>query len=143
MIQMQRTVYTQAAPDAVFAYLADFTTTEQWDPGTVRTVRVAGDGGVGTRYENTSTFAGRTSDLVYEVTEVTPGKSIRLRGENSSLIAHDTITVRPDSDGSQVTYQIEFAFQGLLRWAEPLLRLAVGNLMDNGAQGLRRELAKI
>ncbi len=46
MIQMQRTVYTQAAPDAVFAYLADFTTTEQWDPGTVRTVRVAGDGGV-------------------------------------------------------------------------------------------------
>ncbi len=67
---------------------------------------------------------------------MTPGgKSIRLRGENSSLIAHDTITVRPDSDGSQVTYQIEFAFQGLLRWAEPLLRLAVGNLMDNGAQG--------
>ena len=143
MIQMQRDVTTEAAPDAVFAYLADFTTTEAWDPGTVRTVRVAGDGGVGTRYENTSKFAGRTSELVYEVIGVTPGESIRLRDENSSLIAHDTITVRPHPDGSQVTYRVEFAFQGLLRWAEPLLRLAVGNLMDNGARGLRRELAKI
>ena len=143
MIQMQRDVTTEAAPDAVFAYLADFTTTEAWDPGTVRTVRVTGDGGVGTRYENTSKFAGRTSELVYEVIGVTPGESIRLRGENSSLIAHDTITVRPHPDGSQVTYRVEFAFQGLLRWAEPLLRFAVGNLMDNGAQGLRRELAKI
>ncbi len=143
MIQMQRDVTTGAAPGAVFAYLADFTTTEAWDPGTVRTVRVAGDGGVGTRYENTSKFAGRTSELVYEVIGVTPGESIRLRGENSSLIAHDTISVRPHPDGSQVTYRVEFAFQGLLRWAEPLLRLAVGNLMDNGARGLRRELAKI
>lgn len=143
MIQMQREVTTDAAPDAVFAYLADFTTTEQWDPGSVRTVRVAGDGGVGTRYENTSKFAGRTSELVYEVIGVTPGESIRLRGENSSLIAHDTITVHPHPDGSQVTYRVEFAFQGLLRWAEPLLRFAVGNLMDNGARGLRRELAKI
>ena len=61
MITMQRELTTDSAPDAVFAYLADFTTTEQWDPGTVRTVRIAGDGGVGTRYANTSRFAGRNA----------------------------------------------------------------------------------
>ena len=93
MIEMQRELMTDSAPDAVFAYLADFTTTEQWDPGTVRTVRIAGDGGVGSRYANTSRFAGRTSDLVYVVTGLTPGQSIELRGENASVIAHDTITV--------------------------------------------------
>ena len=38
----------------MFAYLSDFTTTNEWDPGTVSTERVSGDGGVGTTYHNTS-----------------------------------------------------------------------------------------
>lgn len=56
MIEMHREVTTTVAPEVVFAYLSDFTTTEQWEPGTVRTTRVSGDGGVGTRYANTSRF---------------------------------------------------------------------------------------
>jgi hypothetical protein len=143
MIEMQRELTTAAAPEAVFAFLADFTTTEKWDPGSLRTVRIAGDGGVGTRYANTSRFAGWTSELTYEVIALQPGRYIELHGVNDSLIAHDTITVSPHQDGSRVTYRIEFAFQGWLRRAEPLLRLAVANLMNNGVKGLRRELAKI
>ncbi|QUR66064.1 polyketide cyclase [Mycobacterium spongiae] len=143
MIEMQRELATDSAPDAVFAYLADFTTTEQWDPGTVRTVRIAGDGGVGTRYANTSRFAGRTSDLVYEVVDVTPGRAIELRGENASLIALDTITVTAHPRGSLVVYRVRFAFQGWLRWVEPFLRPIVADLLDKGARGLRRELARI
>jgi uncharacterized protein YndB with AHSA1/START domain len=143
MIEMQREVTTTAPPDAVFDYLADFTTSEQWDPGSIRTTRISGDGGVGTRYANTSRFAGRTSDLVYEVIGVTPGRSIQLRGENDALVAHDSITVTPHEGGSLVTYRIEFAFQGWLRCGEPLLRFPVANLMDKGVEGLRRELAKI
>ena len=46
MIDAQRQVVVAAPADAVFAYLADFTTTTQWDPGTIRTERIAGDGGV-------------------------------------------------------------------------------------------------
>ena len=143
MIEMQREVTTTVAPGVVFDYLSDFTTTEQWEPGTVRTNRISGDGGVGTRYANTSQFAGRTSDLEYEVIGVTPGRSIQLRGQNDSLIAHDTITVAPHEGGSKVTYRIEFAFQGLLRLGEPVLRIPVGNLMDKGVEGLQRELTKL
>jgi uncharacterized protein YndB with AHSA1/START domain len=143
MIDAQRQVVVAAPADAVFAYLADFTTTTQWDPATVRTERLAGDGGVGTRYLNTSRFAGRTSDITYEVTSVTPGRSIELRGVNRYLVARDTITVAPHTDGTQVIYRIRFAFQGWLRWIEPLLQLAVARLLDDGARGLRRELARI
>jgi hypothetical protein len=143
MIEMQREVTTTAAPETAFAYLADFTTTEQWDPGSVSTTLISGDGGVGTRYANTSRFAGRTSDLTYEVIGVTPGRSIQLRGQNDSLVAHDSITVAPHEGRSLVTYRIEFAFQGWLRWIEPLLRFPVANLLDKGAEGLRRELAKL
>ncbi|OBC04189.1 polyketide cyclase [Mycobacterium sp. 852013-50091_SCH5140682] len=143
MIRMQRHVTAGCPPEAAFAYLADFTTTEQWDPGTVRTERVSGDGGAGTRYANTSRFAGRTSDLSYVVTALTPGERIELRGENASVVAHDTVTVAAQPDGCLVTYQVAFAFKGWLRWFEPLLRIAVANLLDKGAQGLDRELARL
>lgn len=143
MITMQRELSADSAPDVVFAYLADFTTTELWDPGTLTTLRVSGDGGVGTRYENTSRFAGRVSKLVYVVTALRPGRSIDLRGENDSLIACDTITVTPQQEGCLVTYRVRFAFQGWLNWIEPLLRPAMTRLLDNGVRGLRQELARI
>lgn len=143
MITMRRRLSSDLPPDVVFAYLADFTTTEQWDAGTVRTLRVSGDGGVGTRYDNTSRFVGRTTHLSYAVTDYQPGRLVRLRGENASVITHDTITVAAREHGCLVTYQVDFAFRGWRSWFEPLLRPAVANLLDKGEQGIRRELAAI
>ncbi|GAA4816916.1 SRPBCC family protein [Tomitella cavernea] len=140
MITMHRTVSTRTAPKAVFDYLADFTTTTEWEPGTVTTVLLDGDGGVGTRYANTSRFAGRTSKLVYTVVAITPGRLIALRGENAAVTAYDTITVCADGAGSQVQYKVEFAFHGALRWIEILLRPAVASLLAKGARGLREKL---
>ena len=54
-MKLQRSVESSASPAAVFAYLSDFTNTNEWDPGTVKTVKVSGDGGVGTTY--TADFA--------------------------------------------------------------------------------------
>ena len=64
-MRIERTVTTPTPLPTVFAYLSDFTTTTEWDPGTVRTVRESGNGGTGTRYRNTSRFAGRETELVY------------------------------------------------------------------------------
>lgn len=143
MITMQREVRSDVAPDAVFAYLADFTTTQRWDPGTIRTVRVSGDGGVGTRYQNTSRFAGRVSSIDYVVTALRPGRSIDLRGENDSVIVCDTITVAAQPSGCLITYRVRFAFQGWLKWIEPLLRPAVTRLLDDGVRGLQGELRRL
>ncbi|OBI05303.1 polyketide cyclase [Mycolicibacter heraklionensis] len=143
MITMQREVSSDVAPDVAFAYLADFTTTELWDPGTITTVRVWGDGGVGTRYRNTSRFAGRVSTVDYVVTARRPGRSIDLRGENASVILRDTITVAARQTGCVITYRVTFAFQGWLRWIEPLLRPAVTRLVDDGVRGLRGELRRL
>lgn len=143
MITMQRQLIADSPPDVVFAYLADFTTTEQWDAGTIRTVRVCGDGGVGTRYDNTSRFVGKTTHLAYVVTDFQPDRSIRLRGENASVITQDTIAVAAREHGCLVTYRVDFDFRGWLSWLEPLLRPAVANLLDKGEQGIRRELAAI
>ena len=82
-MKLQRSVDTAASPEVVFAYLSDFTTTNEWDPGTVRTERVAGDGGVGTTYHNTSKFMGKETELTYEVVEHSAPTSSRCAGRTS------------------------------------------------------------
>ena len=96
----------------MFGYLSDFTTTTEWDPGTVATVNQHGDGGVGTTYLNTSTFLGRKTQLTYIVVNSWPGKRIQLRGENKTVIAVDTMTFRSVDAGTEVTYTAEFTFKG-------------------------------
>lgn len=119
--------------DEVFAYLSDFTTTTEWDPGTVKTVRTAGDGGVGTEYANTSTFAGRETQLDYVVHELIPNQRIALRGENKTVIARDTMTFRATGSDTEVTYTADFTFKGIARLIAPLLRPAFARL-GNEAQ---------
>ena len=127
----------------MFAYLSDFTTTNEWDPGTVRTERVSGDGGVGTTYHNTSTFMGRETELTYEVVAAPARLVFALRGENSSVVAHDTMEIAPLGEGSTVTYTADFEFKGFGRFVAPLLRPALKKLGDEAETGLRDALATL
>ena len=68
-----RSVTVSQPLDEVFTYLSDFTTTTEWDPGTVRTERVSGDGGLGSRNHNVSKFLGRETDIDSLVIEHVPG----------------------------------------------------------------------
>ena len=140
-MRITRTVASRRPASEVFAYLSDFTTTTEWDPGTVRTTLLSGDGGVGTRYSNTSTFNGRQTHLVYEVIEFVPGELIRLRGENKTVTAIDTITVQSMFDGTRITYDADFTFKGVAAIAAPFLRSAFRKLGDEAASGLRKALA--
>jgi carbon monoxide dehydrogenase subunit G len=142
-MKLQRTVETAAAPAAVFAYLSDFTTTNEWDPGTVRTKRVSGDGGVGTTYDNTSSFMGRETELTYEVVQHQPDSLFALRGENKSVIANDRMEIAPLGEGSKVTYTADFEFKGIGKLVAPLLRPALKKLGDEAETGLREALAKL
>jgi uncharacterized protein YndB with AHSA1/START domain len=139
-MQIRRTVAIAKPLDNVFEYLSDFTTTTEWDPGTVRTVRASGDGDVGTEYLNTSRFLGRTTELRYVVQELLASRRIRLRGENATVIADDTMTFTPLEDGTEVTYTAEFTFKGMSKYLAPLLRPALQRLGDRAESGLRRAL---
>ena len=149
-MEMERTVPVDQPVDRVFAYLSDFTSTTDWDPGTVRTERVSGEGGVGTRYHNVSRFLGRETELDYLVVEHEPERRLALRGENATLVAHDTMTfVRgagsgtTAGEGTTVTYRAEFEFKGLARYVAPLLSPAFKKLGDDAERGLREALGKL
>jgi uncharacterized protein YndB with AHSA1/START domain len=150
-MDIERSVTVGHPIDRVFAYLSDFTTTTEWDPGTVRTELVSGDGGVGTRYHNVSKFLGRETDLEYLVVENVPGERFALRGENATVVAKDTMTfVRTVTgsgatlgEGTTVTYRADFEFKGVARFVAPLLAPAFKKLGDEAEQGMREALGRL
>jgi uncharacterized protein YndB with AHSA1/START domain len=143
MIVIEREVAVAALPERVFDYLADFRTTEEWDPGTVRTVLVSGDGGVGTTYRNTSRFNGRETELTYVVEDCARPDRIVLRGTNRTIVARDTMTFRSEGHITRVTYRAEFQLKGLARFAEPFLRKSFDRLGEDAEEGLRKTLGKL
>jgi carbon monoxide dehydrogenase subunit G len=142
-MKVQKTVVVDKPLDAVFGYLSDFTTTTEWDPGTVSTVNHHGDGGLGTTYLNTSKFLGRETKLTYVVDELVDQQLIQLRGENKTVIAVDTLTFRPVASGTEVTYAAEFTFKGLSRIAAPLLKPAFERLGNEAEAGMRKALNRL
>ena len=126
--------------EELFSYFSDFTTTNDWDPNTVKTTLLSGDGGIGTKYSNTSAFNGRESSLVYEVIEYQPNKLIRLRGENKTLVAIDTMQIDEINDVRKFTYEAAFTFKGLTKFAAPFLKKAFAKLENDALLGLRKVL---
>jgi carbon monoxide dehydrogenase subunit G len=137
-MRITRSVTVAKPLDEVFAYLSDFTTTTAWDPGTVKTVRISGDGGLGTRYANTSTFNGRETNLVYEVIDFQPGVRLQLRGNNRTITATDTLTFEHADGGTRVTYDANFIFKGITKFVAPFLAGAFKKLGDEAEAGLRK-----
>ena len=142
-MRLRRTVTVDKPLERVFQYLSDFTTTTDWDPGTVNTVRVTGNGNVGTEYLNTSTFAGRQTQLTYVLQELVPNQRIALRGENETVVAHDTMTFRPVGTGTEVTYTADFTFKGIARLIAPFLRPAFARLGNEAEAGMARALDRL
>lgn len=121
MPSVSRTFSTVATPDAAYAYLADFTHAEEWDPGTQTCERTSGDGGVGTAYRNVSTFLGREVEITYTTAELAPPTRVHLRGINEQFEGHDIFEITAAGRGSQVRYTAEMSFSGLSRFASPVV----------------------
>jgi carbon monoxide dehydrogenase subunit G len=136
---VERTIRTSTSAEEVFPYLADFRNATEWDAGTVSCERVSGDGGPGTRYKNVSKFAGNTVELEYTTEEVQAPRFV-IVGRNATTTSHDTITVRPDGTGAEVTYRADFEFTGVARFLGPLMTPLLGRLGDRTAAQLKEAL---
>ena len=144
MPSVERTVTVEQPPAKVFAYLADFTNTEEWDPPTESTTRTSGDGGVGTTYHNVSKLLGTEQEVDYVVTEYVEGSRLQLAGDAGSMKLLDTITVEPSGTGTSVTYHAEFNPDSTAaKLAEPLMPAGLKILADKVADSLEEHLNKL
>jgi hypothetical protein len=142
-VSVQRTIVVDTPIDLVFGYLSDFTTTTEWDPGTVRTDKQSGNGGVGTTYRNISRFLGRTVELTYTVEEFVDKQLLRLRAIYNTLTALDTMTFRTTAAGTEVSYTADFSFTGPVRLLTPMLKPAFERLATRAETGMRAALDRL
>lgn len=123
MTEISRTFTVSPAPATVLDYLKDFSHAEEWDPGTETCTRIDdGPVAVGSRWHNTSKIAGVSTELVYELTELTDDH-VQFKGSNETATTVDTITVVPHADGSEITYVADIQMQGAAKLATPVVKL--------------------
>ena len=144
MTTIERTVASTAPPEKVFAYLADFRNTREWDPGTRSSERVSGDGGPGTVYRIVSEFAGTEVELEYTVEVAEAPRLFVVVGRNETTTSRDTITVSPRGEhASTVVYRAEFSFTGVAKLAGPLMKPLLDRLGDRTAEQLKTTLDRL
>jgi carbon monoxide dehydrogenase subunit G len=138
MAHYQATVDTPRPPAQAFAYLSDFTTAAEWDPGTVESQRL-GEGPIreGTEFLLVAAFLGRKTTLTYRIVEYQPPHAVTFRGENSTVVSLDRITFQPSDGGTRILYNADLTLKGPLKLADPLLALAFNRVGDHAVAGLR------
>lgn len=130
------------SPTEAFAYVADFTTVADWDPGIHASRRVSGDGRVGTVYQVEAEFRGKTVPFTYTVITFEQDRRIVLDGVGQRATSIDTIGFEPlPAGGTRITYSADFGLKGVLRLAEPLLGGTFRSLATKAMAGLAAALA--
>ena len=138
---VERTLTVARPVESVFDYLSDFTHTNEWDPGTVETTRVSGDGGVGTTYANTSEFLGRRTSLEYETVTYERPTLLRFRGHNKTATATDMLTFTSVGAGTRIHYRADFDFGRLVNLVAPLfLKGKLDKVADETMEQLEKAL---
>jgi carbon monoxide dehydrogenase subunit G len=133
---------TERPIDEVFAYISDFSNAQEWDPGTVRAQRLeAGPVAVGSRVALRASVLGRESDIEYVVSELDPPRLVLLRGENSSVVSLDRITLSSDGRDTVLTYEADLRLKRLGALLDPILALILRRLGEAALDSLRGVLA--
>jgi carbon monoxide dehydrogenase subunit G len=142
MAHYQASIDVPRTREDVFAYLSDFSTTREWDPGVLEAERLNSQAlGEGTEFRLVAEFLGRKNELTYRIVEYEPSSAVTFLGENATVVSRDRITFEPTATGTRVTYHAALALKGLLRIAAPVLALAFNRVGDRALAGLRRTLA--
>ena len=140
MIEVVRTVHTKTPIERVEPWLADFTTSQEWDPHTVTCERVdSGELRVGSEFDNTQQIGPMKTTLRYRVESRQPGSKIVLVSKSRLMTATDTMTFQTAGDGgTSVTYSARFELNGPAKLGEPGLKKMMDKVADEGAAGMQR-----
>lgn len=143
MTHISRTFIVAPSPRVVLEYLKDFSNAEEWDPGTEKCTRLdSGPVAVGSTWHNTSKIAGVSTELEYELKELTDSKVV-FAGSNDTAKTTDTITVLPASAGSEITYDAVIEMSGAAKLATPIVKLVFEKIGSNTEDDMVAVLNKL
>lgn len=121
----------------VFAFTADFSNAERWDPGVASSKVVAEtDAGVGSRYELMVLFGSREIPMAYEITSWEQDSRVVLEGRGATITAVDDIRFEAKDAGTLVDYAADLRLTNWMRFITPLLAPAISRVGEKALDGL-------
>lgn len=126
----------------VFAYVADFSTCEEWDSTAFESIRIdKGPLGTGSRFKVSCAAPVGTIRLDYEILEYVPDAKVVLLGTTRIFTVKDTIVISPTPSGCALDYTAEFSWGPVIaplahRFREGLERMGRASVQD----GLKKAL---
>lgn len=127
MIRLQESRETTRPIEEVFAYVANFVTTAEYDPG-VQAARQVSEGpvGEGTRFLVDAVFMGKVLPLDYSIEHYESPRRVVLRGEGKTSKALDEIRFEEtEGGGTRIHWTLDLTLKGgkLLEFVSgPILR---------------------
>jgi hypothetical protein len=136
-------VATRLPVEAAFAFLADFTNAEIWDPGTATSTRLDdGPLAVGSRFALGVRMTGSVRPMTYEIVRFEPNRRVVLEGRGSGVAATDTLTFEPTPDGTVIDYVADIRLLGWRRLLQPFVGGAFSRIAEAARAGMERTLAE-
>jgi carbon monoxide dehydrogenase subunit G len=141
MTRIREVRETDRPIDEVFAYVADFASTAEYDPGVASALQLDhGPVGRGTRYTVNAVFLGRTLPMEYRIVDFDPPHRVVLEGVGSTSTARDDIRFETVGGRTRVTWTLDLKLRGVNRLATPLLGPFLRRLGRAALDGLQRRL---
>ena len=141
MAILRERIHTTLAIDEVFAFVADFANSAEWDPGVASAERLDGGPlGVGTRYRLGIWRGDRVVPMEYEVTDFEPLRRVVLEGSGSGVEAEDEIVFETTPTGTRIDYTADIRLRGLMRLATPFAGGALARIARAARDGMQRAL---
>ncbi len=128
MLTVQTQIVIGAAPDVVFAFVADQTNAPRWQSGLAEVRRVTpGRLGVGSEHVFVRRFAGRRLESRNRFVRYEPPRLVEFEVPHGWLTGHASYLVEPHPDGSLLVGTMRFQVHGPGRALEPMLRLVLAH----------------
>lgn len=141
MVTLKESVTVKRSIAEAFAYVADWETIAEWDPGVFSSRAVEpGAPSVGRSYELMYTFGGRQTPMTYTIKELEAPTRIVLEGQGTMVDAIDTIEFAETGDGTIIDYTAELYFKGLLRLVVPFMGSRLDKIEKEAVAGLKQQL---
>ena len=126
-----------ASQERVFAYTADFSNIEAWDPGVVSSRKITdGPVGLGTKYDLDVRFGRSTIPMVYEITHFEPNVRVVLQGTGEKIAAIDDIRFSMADNMTVIDYTADLTFSNFIRFLGPLANRPLRRVGEKALDGL-------
>ena len=142
MTTLNQTIQIARPPREVFAYIADFSTCQEWDSTAVEAQRLDnGPLGVGSRFKVVCAAPVGKLPLVYEIIEYQPDSKVVLLGTGRFFEVTDTIQITPTASGCELEYTAVFSWKSVLGKFAPALQSGLERMgHDSIQEGLKNAL---